>query len=484
MNEFDENENRPENLPDETPVEAPQETAPQNDAPESEPPKPTETPEPEPTPEPAPEPNKLPEQPAPVSNEWAYSWDGQSYQKRNSGKGARKFFIIAAICLVVSIAICLPTILYALNSDNRRNPSGNSSVAGGDTSDVQGSSEEDISYEVSHYVDPSDVSYTEESAESQVYEKCAPSCCTVYVTEKNGYSLGSGFVLTADGYIATNQHVVDGGIKFKVIFYDGTEYEAKVVGEDSVRDLAVLRIEAKGLTPLEIGNSASLKPGQHVIAIGTPYDMTLEGTMTMGVISGTERKIKITDDSGRVTKTMTLIQTDTSINPGNSGGPLINMKGQVVGINSLKIVEDYFEGIGFAIPINYAADIFNQLIQYGKVVNEPEDDFVHAAAYLGIQVTNADNGLESLRIKPSCEYPEGAFVATVTPGTAVYAAGLQPYDIITEFCGVKITDITSLTDELANHKAGETVSMTFFRFDRRFASGEYLTIKFVLDSAK
>lgn len=481
MTEFNENENenRPQdNVPQE---ELPQESAPQDNAPEELPQ--SEPPKQEPKPEPKPEPPQEPAFNSGSSGEWAYSWDGQNYRKRSSGKGARRFFLIAAACLLVSIAICLPTILHVVNSDRNHTTSGDASSVPGETSGQTVSSGEDTSYEVSEIVTPTTDPYEEENALTQVYEKCAPSCCTIYVTAKAGYSLGSGFVLTADGYIATNQHVVDGGLKFKAIFYDGTEYEATVVGEDPVRDLAVLKINAKNLTPLEIGNSDSLKPGQYVIAIGTPYDLTLEGTMTMGVVSGTNRKISITDDTGRVTKTMMLIQTDTSINPGNSGGPLINLKGQVVGINSLKIVEDYFEGIGFAIPINYAAEIFNQLIQYGKVVNEPKDDFVHATAYLGIQVYNLEKGLEQFRIQPQCEYPEGVLVSSTTPGTSVYAAGLQLCDIITEFCGVKITNVNDLTGELANHKAGETVTMKLFRFDRRFTSGEELTITFVLDPA-
>ena len=432
----------------------------------------------EPAPVPQQEPEKQPEM------QWAYTWDGETSRQKKGSKGAKRFLIIAAVCLALSVAICLPTILFALSSD-RNTPSDASEASLSEQSGGKQISEpEDPAYEVSQTVKPAEYQYVEETTLTNVYASCSPSCCTIYVTGKQGYSIGSGFVLTEDGYIGTNQHVVESGLNFTVIFYDNTEYTAKLIGGDSMRDLAVLKIDAKGLTPLPIGNSDTLVPGQTVVAIGTPYSLSLAGTMTTGIISGVNREVPVTNDSGRVVKTMTLIQTDTLINPGNSGGPLINLEGQVVGINSMKIVESSFEGIGFAIPINYAYEIFNQLIQYGEVVNEPENDFVRSNAYLGVTVYNLEAGFQEFGIRPECDYPtEGILVASVTPGLSVYRAGLQMFDIITEFCGRKISNINDLTDELAKHKAGETVTMKLFRFDRRLTSGEELEITFVLDSA-
>ena len=202
----------------------------------------------------------------------------------------------------------------------------------------------------------------------------------------------------------------------------------------------------------------------------------------MGIISGLDRKIPIENDSGVVTKTMHLIQTDTPINPGNSGGPLINMAGQVVGINSLKLIDE-FEGIGFAIPINSAVEIFNQLIQYGEVVQDPETDFVIENPRLGVQVYELQAGLEAFRIRPKCDYPEGVLVASVEPNTAVYAAGLELYDIITEFDGKPVKNLNDLTNALAQYRAGDKVTMTVFSFSRNFSQGEYKTLEFVLDSA-
>ena len=411
-----------------------------------------------------------------------YVWDGKQNggrhgRRRNGGKKPFMFMVVAVICLALTTAICIPTVLYALDEGhiaNSSKPTGESS---------QESSDSDVSYEISQTVTVTDTPFLEENVLTQVYKKCEGSCASIYVElGKTGYSIGSGFVLTEDGYIATNQHVVDGGTKVTVIFYDGEEYDAKIVGEDPVRDLAVLKIEAKGLTPLPIGNSDALSIGQTTIAIGTPYDLSLAGTMTMGIISGLDRKIPIENDSGVVTKTMHLIQTDTPINPGNSGGPLINMAGQVVGINSLKLIDEY-EGIGFAIPINSAVEIFNQLIQYGEVVQDPETDFVIENPRLGVQVYELQAGLEAFRIRPKCDYPEGVLVASVEPNTAVYAAGLELYDIITEFNGKPVKNLNDLTNALAQYRAGDKVTMTVFSFSRNFSQGEYKTLEFILDSA-
>lgn len=412
-----------------------------------------------------------------------FVWDGRNAPSRgNRGKKSGIFCAVAVVCLLLTAAICVPTILYAAGDFSRPGTSGTPSGSSGAPSVLNG---QDASYEISQTVTVTDNPYVEESDLTAVYKKCAVSCATIYVTfggQYTGYSIGSGFVLTEDGYIATNQHVVADGEEITVIFYDGKEYKAELVGEDSVRDLAVLKIDAEGLTPLEIGDSDALTVGQYTIAIGTPYDITLAGTMTTGIVSGLNREIPITNEAGTVIKTMRLIQTDTAINPGNSGGPLINLAGQVVGINSLKLTGNY-EGTGFAIPMNYAVEIFNQLIQYGEVVQD-SGGFVTASPRLGVTVYNLEVGLKELRIRPRCEYPEeGILVASIEPNTAIYAAGLQMYDIITEFDGKKISNVQDLTAALAERQAGDTVSMTVFSFSRNFASGDTKTLTFVLDSA-
>ena len=411
-----------------------------------------------------------------------YVWDGKrDGGRRRGGKKPFLFCVVAVVCLVLTAALCIPTILYAMDEGHIATSSEGTSQGGSLTGDP---SKEESSYDIIQTVTVTDTPYLEESILTKVYQQCQGSCATIYVElGSTGYSIGSGFVLTEDGYVATNQHVVDDGTKITVIFYDGEEYEAELIGEDPVRDLAVLKINAKDLTPLPIGNSDALTVGQTTIAIGTPYDQTRAGTMTMGIISGLNREIPIENDAGVVIKTMRLIQTDTPINPGNSGGPLINMAGQVVGINSLKLINEY-EGIGFAIPINSAVDILNQLIQYGKVVQDPESEFVTASPRLGVTVYELEAGLDAFRIKPGCEYPAGVLVASVEPNTAVYAAGLELYDIITEFNGKPVKSLSDLTNALAEHRAGDKVTMTVFAFSRNFSEGEYKTLEFVLDSAE
>ena len=413
-----------------------------------------------------------------------YLWDGKHHsKKRRRRRRPVMFFSIAAVCILLTALICVPTVLYATDSDHFATSSGtasdgNESVSG--NAGVDG----DQSYEVSQTVTITDQPYTESSTLTELYAKCQVSCVTVYVTFRNGYGLGSGFVLTEDGYIATNQHVVEDGTSIKVIFYDGTEYDAELVGEDATRNLAVLKINAKNLTPLPIGDSDALVVGQTAVAIGTPYDLELAGTMTMGIISGLQREFPIYNDNGTMIKTMKLIQTDTPINPGNSGGPLINMAGQVVGINNLKLVDEY-EGVGFAIPINSAVEIFNQLIQYGKVVQDPEAEFVSSTPRLGIEVYELSAGLSTFKIVPTCEYPQqGVLVSTVDPNSAVYKAGLGRFDIIVEFDGKAITSLNDVTDVLSGRKAGESVTMKVFTFNRDFSSGEYKEFTFVLDSAE
>lgn len=447
--------------------------------------------------QPAPQNEPGRQNPQPESGDiWAYSWDGRNQQKK-SRKGSKVFFIIAAICLALCVAICIPTVLYSFNASRRQpsasepEPTQNSKPA--DVSEYSGEqsanadlSDAESSVDVHETIQKSGTVYREESELTKLWDTCSPSCATIYVKTSGRYAsayIGSGFVLTSDGYIATNQHVVSGGVEFTVTFYDGTKYAAELVGEDEMRDLAVLKVDAKNLPALEIGDSSELRPGQTVIAIGTPYDLTLAGTMTRGIISGVNREMPMTDNYGRAQKTMSLIQTDTTINPGNSGGPLINMAGQVVGINFMKLQNEY-EGLGFAIPINTAIQVFNQLIQYGKVVQDPVDDFVFARARIGVTVSNVDAGLESIYARPTANYPtEGALVMNVEPASAAFAEGLRQYDIIVEFCGQTIKSVLDLTEAVGAKRAGETVTMKIYSFNDRFTDGEYKTITFKLDSA-
>ena len=464
-----------------------------------------ETPVPEDTPSEAPaEDTPVPEdndaEPVPPADQPVYEepqtrlqptfvWEGTAGKagkkpgKRRGNGRVKAFCAAAVVCLILTAAICIPTIWTALNgSATSGGSSDNTSAPAGSPESSEGSQHE-VSQTIQVGTDPAE----EFSDLTELYESCSVSCVTIYVTfgrNATSYAFGSGFVLTEDGYIATNQHVVDGGEEFTVIFYDGTEYEAELIGGDSIRDLAVLKIDEKGLTPLPIGDSDALKVGQTVVAIGTPYDLELAGTLTRGIISGLDRDLDIYDENThRLIKTMRMIQTDTSINPGNSGGPMINLAGQVVGINSMKLINEY-EGLGFAIPINYAVDIFNQLIENGYVTHEPDNSYVNVNAWLGVTVMDVEAGLANYHIVPQGDYPkEGALILSVEPNTAVYAAGLQQFDIVTEFDGQKITSKDDLVNVLSQYRAGDSVTMTVFTFSRSFDGGETHTLSFVLDSA-
>ena len=313
---------------------------------------------------------------------------------------------------------------------------------------------------------------------ADLYERCAPACCTIYVPVSGGAVLGSGFVVDAEnGYVVTNHHVIErAGKTITVKFYDGRQFDAELVGSDEATDIAVLRIEAEGLTELPLGDSSAARVGDPVIAIGTPYSEDLAGTLTNGMISGVDRQFEVKDYYGRTEKIMKLIQTNAAINSGNSGGPLINMHGQVIGINVMKLVDEY-EGLGFAIPMSSAVTVINNLIDYGKVVDRT--DLVTTPAKLGITASTLSPNDEELRKEYDLpqDLPEGVLVIETTRSTAVYKAGLRQFDIITAFNGEKVEKFEDLKAELGKYSVGDKVTLTFYRFE----TGEETTIEFVLE---
>lgn len=270
-----------------------------------------------------------------------------------------------------------------------------------------------------------------------------------------GTASGSGFILTADGYVVTNYHVIEGATSISVITHDKTEYPAQVVGSDKNNDVAVLKVEATDLPAAVIGSSDDLAIGDMVVAIGNPLG-TLTATQTVGYVSGKDRDVT-TDNT-----IINMIQTDAAINSGNSGGPLFNMKGEVVGITTAKYSGTSgsgasIEGIGFAIPINDVTGIISDLVDYGYVTG----------AYLGVTVRNMDADSAAMY-----NLPLGAYVESVEPGGAAARAGVQPKDIIVELGGHKVESITMLTRALRNFKAGDTTTITV----NRGGSEQILTI--------
>lgn len=298
--------------------------------------------------------------------------------------------------------------------------------------------------------------------QSNVDSVVAISCTmqtTAYGQSVEGTSSGSGFILSEDGYVVTNYHVVQNASNITVTTHSGDEYAATVKGYDATNDVAVLKVEAEGLSAATIGSSGNLSIGDMVVAIGNPLGR-LAATETVGYVSGINREV--TTDSTIIN----MIQTDAAINSGNSGGPLFNMQGQVVGITTAKYSGTTgsgasIEGISFAIPIDDVSGMISDLMDYGYVTG----------AYLGVTVQNNDAESAAKFGLPTT----GAYVVTVEEGGAADRAGIQPKDIITQLGGYPVSTITDLTRALRHFKADDTTTVTIIR------SGGEMTLSITLD---
>jgi serine protease Do len=266
------------------------------------------------------------------------------------------------------------------------------------------------------------------------------------------HALGSGFVVRSDGVILTNNHVVRGATDIRVTLNDKREFKAKVLGTDPRTDLAVLKIDATGLTPLQLGNSSQLRVGDLCFAIGDPFGVG--ETVTMGIISATGRTGVNVEGPESI---QDFIQTDAAINPGNSGGPLIDARGQVVGIDTA-IVTGGTEGnigIGFAIPIDLAHGVMNQLIEHGKVIR----------GQLGVGIQDVNTVMAKQFGLPNAE---GAIVGSVEPGSPAAKVGIQTGDIILKFNGRPVTDSESLVLQVTQVPPGTKVNVEIYRNGRTF----------------
>lgn len=263
-------------------------------------------------------------------------------------------------------------------------------------------------------------------------------------------ALGSGVIVDKDGHIVTNNHVVDGGGKFQVIFSDGRKVTASLVGRDALSDIAVLKVDGEVPAVATFGDSSKLQIGQTVVAIGSALG-DFRNTVTHGIVSGLDRTLS---DSGGPSLSG-LIQTDAPINHGNSGGPLLNMQGQVIGINTAVVRGSGFggdvaEGLGFAIPSNTVKQIADQLIKYGFV----------ARPYLGVNWQPVNPQIASYY---GLEVNSGALIGEVVPGSPASVAGLRPGDVVTAVAGTRIDDQHDFATLLLNHKVGDKVPLTVQR---------------------
>ena len=287
----------------------------------------------------------------------------------------------------------------------------------------------------------------------EIYTKTINSVVSISCSYRGGISTGTGVILSEEGYIVTNCHVVENAMQIQVLLNDGRKLEAFLVGTDSVTDLAVLQITADGLVPAVLGDSSALQVGDTVVAIGDPLGIELRGTMTNGIVSAINRDI---DVDGR---RMSLIQTNAALNTGNSGGPLINTYGQVIGINTLKIggnmSSSAVEGLGFAIPSATVQTIVNQLIQQGFVSGRPD---------LGIT-----GEIISSFYQFYYRLPQGLFITEITPGSSADLAGLETGDILMSLDDTPITTMEALQTLLYDYQPGDSITAVIYRDGKQYS---------------
>ncbi len=384
----------------------------------------------------------------------------KSAGKKSSGGGFKTFglgFLGAALAFALGAGILGATGFLS------RTPGVTETVSEGGTVVLGSESNTEIAATDNH---------TESLAEA-VADKVLPSVVgiDVYATSSGDYGsfwgagstesealagLGSGVVISEDGYILTNYHVVEGATKLMATV-GGEEHEATVVGTDESSDLAVIKVEATGLTPVEIGSSSDLHPGQWVMTLGSPFG--LEQSVATGIISATSRTVVIQNSNSMYSYGQqvqpsiysNMIQTDAAINPGNSGGALVDENGKLIGINS--VIESYsgsYSGVGFAIPVDYAMNIATQIID-GKTPTH---------AQLGVSCTTITKDIAE---RYSLGANTGAYINKVYEGSGAQQAGLEQGDIITKLAGVAVETSTDLIGQVRAHNVGETVTVTYVR---------------------
>lgn len=388
------------------------------------------------------------------------SMNGEDPNHHNKNKRSRKpmspkqkgAIKIVALCLVCALLGGLAQPIYSSLSGGNE-----TTIYTGDRTPTQ--------------VDTASVDTSKELTTAEIYAKYVNSCVgiTVDIVSTNvfgqtvtGAAAGSGFVITEDGYILTNYHVIDGANSIKVTFDNGKEYTATYVGGEEKNDIAVIKVDATGLTPVVIGKSSDMLVGEQVTTIGNPLG-ELTFSESTGIISALDRSITMSDG-----RQMNMIQTDCAINSGNSGGPLFNSHGEVIGIVSAKYSSGSnsssasVEGLGFAIPMDDVASMVSDLVKNGYVTGKP---------IMGIIVTDVDQNVTSYGV------PQGAIIRVVTPDLCGAKAGLQAGDIVTKIDNTDVTSASDLTSAIGNYKPGDKVTLTIFR------SGETKTVEVTLEES-
>ncbi len=369
--------------------------------------------------------------------------------KDGISKSMRNFLVFSIIIMIVLLMAIVGYFIYVLNGGkiDIQIPGITSNSSQSSQSSTEDSGINPNGPTISIEEQPEDGSLSAE----QVYEKASPSVVGVVVYDYNAgiisdpSSQGSGIIISENGYIVTNSHVV-GDTKqqnIKIVLYDGTEYSGKVIGFDKRTDLAVIKAEASGLTPASFSDSDTVKVGSWALAIGNPGGLNFASSLTRGTISAVNRSV------GSSQSLVKYIQTDAAINPGNSGGALLNMYGQVIGVNSIKIALADFEGMGFAIPSNTVKSVVDDIIKQG---------YVSGRVRLGITGKMVSNYQAQIY-----DVPIGIIIAEIHEDSDLASQGVKVGDIITKINGVNITGFDVLYSELTKYSVGDSVKLTVYR---------------------
>lgn len=395
---------------------------------------------------------------SPTATEANYKAFNEPKKKKSNGAGFGKVVILPFICgvlgaaLTVGLCVNVPSIkqaflekLVVTDSSNKDNNSSENSSTNLNTQLISLQGYSDTAVGVAKKVQPSIVAISVEYSVNSIFNRSSTTA-----TAK-----GSGIIISEDGYILTNNHVVNSTSSSSSSFYeiekankvtvklynDDKEYEGKIVGTDSQTDLAVIKIDKDGLTAAELGDSDSVQVGEFAMTVGSP--LGLDNSVTAGIISAVNRDV--TDSDGNK---YTAIQTDAAINSGNSGGALVNSKGQVIGVNTLKLSGTGVEGVGFAIPINSTKSIYEQLIQYSKVKRP----------YIGVVGIDLDE-----KTAKANNLVTGVYIKTVEDFSAGEKAGLKIGDVIIEADGTKITTMDELNEIKNKKQIGDTIKLKVYR---------------------
>ena len=398
-------------------------------------------------------------------------WEDYYYQTGGQRQPPKSGSALAASLLIIAILaagiVCMSSLMnVSLFRSRQQKELGSASYSEGnrDPAVLEGSAGEtepqQTRPEINHgglnleHTDrsPDNVPQTGGLSWQAVYEKAIDSVVSISCAYSGGTRSGTGVIMSSDGYIITNHHVIEKAVSISVLLTDGRTFAASCVGSDAVSDLAVLWIDAEDLVSAEFGDSDSLRVGDAVAAIGDPLGVELRGTMTDGIVSAINRDITT---GGR---TMTLIQTNAALNSGNSGGPLLNCYGQVIGINTMKI-GDYVsysgvEGLGFAIPSTQVKLIVDQLIANGYVSGRPA---------LGISGT-----VLSEFYRYYYRLPLGLYITEVAAGSDAEAKGIQPGDILCSLDGYAISSESDLQEILFSHQVGDQVPAVIYRAGKEY----------------